>query len=280
LKIGCHVSIQGGIEKSSERANLLGCETFQIFTQNQRQWISKSYSQDTANSFRFECEKNRFHPFEILSHASYLINLCSHDPAKLKRSQQALTEELKRCDLLGLKGVVIHPGAHGGNGEEWGVKTIANTINRILETYQPQAAIFLETTAGQGTGIGYKFEHLDDIIQNINHKEQIGICLDTCHIFAAGYPIYNAAGWEMVIEQIEDTFGAERIKAIHLNDSKYPCGGRKDRHAAIGNGFIGKNGFKCLMNMEQFGNIPAILEVPGGDDVFRSNIELLKSMRK
>jgi len=256
LKIGCHISIQGGIQNSCARASSLNCESFQVFTQNQRQWISKSYSADTIHAFNKEKARYGFNNAILLSHASYLINLCANDPVNLDKS------------------------AHGGKGEEWAINTIAESINFILDCYQPSAGILLETVAGQGTSIGYKFEHLQKIIELIENSKHVGICLDTCHIFAAGYPIQNASGWNAVINEIEDTCGMSKLEAVHLNDCKLPCGSKRDRHAAIGDGFIGLDGFACITNMDRFEDIPGVLEVPGGEAVFRANIALLKSMRK
>ena len=279
MKIGCHISIQGGIENSFQRAHELGCESFQIFTQNQRQWISKMYNDEEIASFRKAGNSFGFESSNIISHASYLINLCASESDKLDKSRQAFLEELKRCDALGISGVVIHPGAHSGKGEEWGIRTIAESLNVILKFYIPKVNILLETIAGQGTGIGYTFKQLAAIRDQVQNRDAIGFCLDTCHLFSAGYLICNDDEWHEVIQQIKTTIGVENVKAIHLNDCKYECGSKKDRHAAIGEGFIGIEGFKSLINRYEFKDIPAILEVPGGDDVFRDNISLLKAMR-
>ncbi|MEJ2542525.1 MAG: deoxyribonuclease IV, partial [Calditrichaceae bacterium] len=187
MKIGCHISIQGGIENSLQRASELGCESFQVFTQNQRQWISKIYSDEEITAFQKAKKKFGFNHTNIISHASYLINLCASESDKLVKSRQAFLEELKRCDALGINWVVIHPGAHGGSGEEWGVMTIARSLNKILKSYIPKVKILLETIAGQGTGIGYTFEQLAAIRNQVKNKDVIGFCMDTCHIFSAGY---------------------------------------------------------------------------------------------
>lgn len=279
MKIGCHISIQGGIENSFQRASELGCESFQIFTQNQRQWISKTYSDEEIDKFKHAKNKYGYKNTEIISHASYLINLCANETDKLNRSRQAFLEEIKRCDTLGISGVVIHPGAHGGNGEDWALEVIAESVNVILKSYIPETKILLETIAGQGTGIGYTFEQLAAIRNHVLKKETVGFCLDTCHIFAAGYSIRSEKEWKIVLNKINDTIGIKNIRVIHLNDCKYECGSKKDRHQAIGEGHIGSDGFKSLININEFKDIPAILEVPGGDDVFRNNIALLKAMR-
>ncbi|HEM49268.1 MAG TPA: deoxyribonuclease IV [Caldithrix sp.] len=279
MKIGCHISIRGGIENSVQRASELGCESFQIFTQNQRQWISKIYSKTEIQAFRNAKNKFEYKSTDIISHGSYLINLCANEPDKLTKSRQAFLEELKRCDALGISAVVIHPGAHGGNGNEWGIKTIADSLNEILKVYTPHVKILLETIAGQGTGIGYTFEQLAAIRNQVYQKDAVGFCLDTCHIFSAGYAIRNDNEWDAVIRQINAAINIDNIKAIHLNDCKYECGSKKDRHAAISDGYIGFDGFRSLINRNEFKNIPAVLEVPGGDGVFRDNIKMLKAMR-
>lgn len=280
MKIGCHISIHGGIENCSQRANELGCESFQVFTQNQRQWISKSYRDDEIKAYQAALFKFGYKNTDVISHASYLINLCASDSQKLKQSRKAFEEELIRCDKFGISGVVIHPGAYGENNEDWGIAIIAESLNEILDSYRPKVKILLETIAGQGTGIGYNFHQLQAIYKKIVDKQYIGFCLDTCHIFAAGYPICDEKEWDTVIAEIDETIDSENIEAIHLNDCKFECGSKKDRHAAIGEGFIGLEGFRSLINRNEFQDVPAILEVPGGDEVFKKNIKHLKAMRK
>lgn len=280
MKVGCHVSIAGGIEQSFARAKNLGCEIFQIFTQNQRQWKSIQFTEKQIEDFIYQRSAHGFESADLTAHASYLINLCANTQTNLAKSRQALKEELVRCDLLGLSGLVIHPGAHTGKGEDWGIETIAESLNIILKDYNPCVRILLETTAGQGTAIGYRFEQISKILSKVEKKTQIGVCVDTCHIFAAGYDIRTEDGWENTIKNMEDTFGLKNVTVWHLNDSKKEFASRRDRHAPIGEGFIGKTGFEVLMRMERFRNIPGILEVPGGDHVFVENLKLLKEMRK
>lgn len=279
MKIGCHISISGGIQFSFRRAATLSCEVFQIFTQNQRQWVSVKYDQDTLQEYGLERERNHFNDAALTAHASYLINLCALEPDKLYKARGALLDELKRCDLLQIDGLVIHPGSHGGKGEDWGIAAIADSINFILSGYTPKVKILLETTAGQGNGIGHRFEHLAQIMNLVEQKDALGICVDTCHIFAAGYDIRSEQDWEQTLEQMEKTFGINKIMVWHLNDSKKEFASRKDRHAPIGEGFIGLKSFEILMRNSQFKNTPGILEVPGGDDVFSNNIKMLKKLR-
>ncbi len=279
MKVGCHVSISGGIQYAFERADSLGCESFQIFTQNQRQWKSVEYDKDTIQKFHLERTQHHFNKIPLIAHASYLINLCAQEPEKLEKSRMAFLEELKRCDQLGIAGLVIHPGAHGGKGEDWGIAVIAESINYALDNYNPQVQMLLETTAGQGTGIGSRFEHLKKIMDLTISKSNVGVCVDTCHIFAAGYDIRSKENWKDTLQKMENSFGLDQVAVFHLNDSKKEYDSHRDRHAAIGEGFIGAESFKVLMQVERFKEIPGILEVPGGDVVFIENIKLLKKMR-
>mgnify|MGYP005835232643 CR=1 FL=1 len=279
MKIGCHVSIQDGIENCFSRAAQLNCETLQIFTQNQRQWIAREYTEPTIAAFQRSRSTEGFAGVPILAHASYLINLCAPDEEKLQRSRLAFLQELHRCDRLGIDYLIIHPGAHGGKGMSWGITKIAETLNWALKQYRPAVKILLETIAGQGTGVGSRFEELRQIMDAVNESGHLGVCLDTCHIFAAGYSIKNDKEWEKVLRSLERNLGLQRVRAIHLNDSLYECGSRKDRHAAIGHGQIGLQSFRFLMNFSAFAGTAGVLEVPGGDVAFQQGIALLKSLR-
>ncbi len=280
MQIGCHVSISGGLALCFERAVETGCESFQIFTQNQRQWKSAVYSEQEAESFGNLHAESGYSNVPLVSHASYLINMCASEDDKLAKSRQALVDELQRCDSLEIEYLVIHPGSHGGNGEDWGIAAIAETINLTLEKIQPAVKILLETTAGQGHSIGWQFEQLAAIIEQIEHKENMGVCLDTCHIFAAGYNINDKDGWQETLQQMEQSFGIGQVKVIHLNDSKKEKGSHRDRHERIGEGFIGKECFEALVNLPEFEKVPGLLEVPGGMEAFAEDISLLKTMRK
>lgn len=277
MKIGCHVSIAGGVEQAPQRASELGCESFQIFTKNQRQWISKKYTSKQVQAFKDNRIEYGFAETPILSHASYLINMSANDPEKLALSRKAFEEELLRCSTLGIEYCVVHPGSHGGNGEEWGIERIIDTIEIVTEQARNNVMILLESTAGQGNSIGHNIEHLHSIISGMRNSETIGICLDTCHIFAAGYSIDTEKGWLEFIARLDKMIGINRLKAIHLNDSLREKASKKDRHAAIGKGKIGKKAFKSIVHLL---DIPGILEVPGGYEVFKENIELVKQMRR
>lgn len=279
MLIGGHVSISGGISGSVSRAVNIGCETFQIFTQNQQQWINRIYTPEEIDGFKTERVKYAFHRVPVMSHASYLINMCSKNETTLKKSRQALKEEIIRCDALGIDFLVIHPGAHGGKGVEWGIKTIAETINRTLEAIHTDVMMLLETTAGQGTGIGHRFEQLRSITELVEKSEKIGICVDTCHIFAGGYPIDTETGWDRVIDEFDKIVGLKKLKALHLNDSLKEAGSRIDRHAQIGRGKIGINSFKYIVNNKRMKDIAGVVEIPGDENTYRENIQMLKNQR-
>jgi len=280
MLIGCHVSISENIALAVDRAVETGCESFQLFTQNQRQWRSVKYSDKDIEIFKSKRAEAGFTKVPIVSHASYLINMCASKEENLVKSRRALFEELQRCDQLGIEYLVIHPGSHGGNGEEWGIAAIGETINLTLQQYKPAVKILLETTAGQGHSIGYNFEQLAAIIEQIEQKETMGVCLDTCHIFATGYDVEDEMGWQETIKKIEQTFGMDNLKAVHLNDSMKEKGSRRDRHERIGKGFIGQKCFEVLVNLPEFENVPGLLEVPGGMDAFAEDISRLKGIRK
>ncbi|HID38749.1 MAG TPA: deoxyribonuclease IV [Calditrichaeota bacterium] len=276
MPVGCHVSIAGGVEKAPQRAKNLGCETFQIFTQNQRQWRSVVIDEQTAASFREQRKLMGFEQYPIFSHASYLINMCASDPDNLKRSRAALMDELERCDALGIEYLVIHPGAHGGRGEEWGITTIADTLKEALDKIAPEVTILSETTAGQGTALGYRLEQLAEIIRQADVRDKVQVCLDTCHLFAAGYALHSLEGIQEFWKKFDEILGWQKVKCIHLNDSLKPLGSRKDRHAELGTGEMGEEVFRYLVRKTQ---VPGILEIPNGDEAFKRNIRLLKSIR-
>ncbi len=280
MKIGCHVSIAGKVWQCFERANSVGSEAFQIFTQNQRQWKSVHYAEEDLKQFHTLRNRSRFKDVPLVAHASYLINLCADDDEKLQKSRNAFVEELKRCDSLGLNYLVIHPGSHGGKGEEWGIQMVAETLNWSLEQYIPKVQILLETTAGQGNNIGYRFEHLSGIINSVEKNDHVAVCVDTCHIFAAGYGLENVKTVEDTLSEFDGILGLEKIKVWHFNDSLKEKGSRRDRHAPIGEGMIGLTAFEYLVNEPFFKEHPAILEIPGVMEKFKENIALLKRMRK
>ncbi|MGA1822806.1 MAG: deoxyribonuclease IV [Thermoplasmatota archaeon] len=282
--MGAHVSVAGGIGNSIERAEDIGCESFQIFTKNQRQWRAPPLDQKEISAFRKDLEISGMGP--LISHDSYLINLAAPDPGVFRRSVDALSDEITRAEAVGADFLVVHPGSHLGEGIRNGIGRIAEAIDIAWSGHEDPpipgkgTMILLETTAGQGTSVGFEFSHLTDIIELTSIPDRLGICFDTCHAFAAGYNISSAEGYEKVMDDLLAVAGRDRIRAFHLNDSKKGAGSRVDRHENIGEGMIGIGAFELLVNDRRFESIPMILETPGGDEMYRKNIELLKSLRK
>ncbi|HMO12610.1 MAG TPA: deoxyribonuclease IV [Pirellulaceae bacterium] len=283
--IGAHMSIAGGYYKSVELAAAAGCDCVQLFTKNNNQWRAKPISAEEARMFKHRLrELNISHP---IAHSSYLINLASPDNTLRDRSIEAMIEELRRADQLGISGVVMHPGAYTTSSEEVGIVTISKSIDAIYDyfeksNYPVKAKILLETTAGQGSHLGWRFEHLADIIKNCDHRPSIGVCLDTCHMFAAGYAMHDEQDYQSTIDKLLQSVGIRRIKAIHLNDSLKPFGSRLDRHAAIGEGEMGLEPFRHLLNDSRFAKVPMYLETPkgmrGNEDLDVINLRTLRGL--
>jgi len=277
LLLGAHTSTAGGVDKAIDRAKKLGFNAIQIFTKNNNRWQAKDLDPKVIADYKSKLENSDIK--YVVSHDSYLINLCAKDPLLLEKSRNAFIDELQRCEQLGIKHLNFHPGAHGGKGESNGIKIIAESINIAFDTipYSPVMAM-LETTAGQGTNIGYKFEHLAKIIDLVEDKSRMCVCIDTAHIFAAGYDISN--DYQNVISQFDNTVGLDKLLCFHFNDSKKELGSRVDRHEHIGKGFIGDKGFYNLMNDERLSHIPKILETPKGKEQLEDleNLEKLKSL--
>ncbi len=280
-KLGAHVSIAGGVHNSIARALEIGCDTFQIFTKNQRQWNAPPLKEEDIVSFKKQLLDSGIGP--VIAHDSYLINLGAINEDSFERSVNTFIDELKRCHFLDVCYLVTHPGSHLGEGEDKGIKRIAEGIDTAWsslekEVNDPSVSILLETTAGQGTNIGYKFEQLAEIIERCSIPKKIGVCLDTCHIFAAGYDLTTEDGYGSTMDQFYSMIPKEKLKAIHLNDSKKEIGSRVDRHDNIGDGKIGLDGFRMLMNDDRLKSVPFILETPGGDEAYKKNLGLLRSL--
>lgn len=274
--IGAHVSASGGVENAPKNATAIGAKGFALFTKNQRQWIAKDLTQESIDSFKREMKEGGYLAEHVLPHGSYLVNLGNPDPEKREKSRNSLIGELNRCKALGLDRLNIHPGSHlKGFSEDECIKVIANEINIALEETQ-EVKIVLENTAGQGTNLGYKFEHIRDIINLVNDKSRIGFCYDTCHGFVAGYDIRTREAYEETMEQMESIIGFKYLMGVHLNDSKGELGSKKDRHHSLGEGFIGLDAFRFLMNDPRFDNIPMTLETID-DTIWDKEIELLYS---
>ena len=281
MKIGCHVSIAGGINNSIVRAEELCCNTMQIFSKNASTWREKILKKDEVENFRENLKNSNINP--VFIHTSYLINLASPSNELYFKSINAFIEEMKRADLLLPDPyLIIHPGAHTGAGEEYGIERIIRALNIILEKstdFNLKTMILLEDTAGSGTHLGYTFGQLKRMMEGTKDRKRIGICFDTCHAFSAGYDLSRQEGIEQTLEELDKNVGLERLKVIHLNDSKFPLGSRKDRHMHIGKGYIGLQGFRVLVNHEYLKGLPFILETPKyneKDDL--KNIALVKSL--
>ncbi len=277
--LGAHTSISGGVSKSIERAEKLSFNAMQIFTKNNNRWSSKPLDEKEINIFR-EQLKNSSLKF-VVSHDSYLINLCAKDKENLEKSRLSFIDELERCEVLGIPYLNFHPGAHGGQGEEDGLKIIAESLNIAHEkTIGFKTGSMLEMTAGQGTNVGYSFEHMRKIIDMVEEKERMSICIDTAHIFAAGYNIKDSAEYEKVITEFDEILGLNLLKCFHINDSKKELGSRVDRHDHIGKGYIGLEGFSNIMNDSRLEAVPMVLETPKGKEQLEDleNLEVLRSL--
>ena len=273
------MSIAGGVHTAIERAVRIGCPTLQMFVKNNNQWKGKELTDEDVATYKEARTKARIGP--VVVHDTYLINLCAVEPAILEKSRNAMQDELERCERLGIEYLNFHPGSHRGAGEEEGIKRIAESLDIIHDRTKGYAVkSVIETTAGQGTAIGYRFEHLREIIERVEESDRMAVCVDTCHIFAAGYDISTQKGYDETFREFDDIVGLERLVAFHINDSKKPLGSRVDRHDHIGKGTIGLDGFRFLMNDKRFQDIPKILETPKSEDLHEDveNIRVLKGL--
>lgn len=256
--IGAHVSASGGVESAPVNAHKIGANAFALFTKNQRQWVSKPLTEESIRLFKENCAKYDFQPEYILPHDSYLINLGHPEPEGLEKSRAAFLDEMQRCEQLGLKLLNFHPGSHLNKiSVEDCLSLIAESINITLEKTKGVTAV-IENTAGQGSNLGNEFWHLKYIIDRVEDKTRVGVCLDTCHTFTAGYDLLE--DYERVFNEFEEVVGFQYLRAMHLNDSKKALGSRVDRHDSIGKGFIGFPFFEKLMRDPRFNNMPLILE--------------------
>ena len=278
MNLGAHMSVSGGIYKALERGVESTCKVIQIFVKNQMQWKAKPLTEEDVVAFKKAQKETGIKT--VVAHDSYLINLGSPDDALWEKSINAFVGELERCEAIGARGLVAHPGSHVGQGEEWGLTRIAESLDEIHErTPGFKVKTYLETTAGQGTNLGYKFQHLRSIINQTADSKRLAVCVDTCHIFAAGYDIRDKETYAATMKELIRVLGIKRIQAFHLNDSKKDFGSRVDRHDHIGQGKIGIEAFRALMNDERFAKIPMFLETPKADDMDRQNLERLRSLR-
>ena len=277
--LGAHMSIAGGIPKSLDRAVDVGCNVLQIFVKNNNQWRGRPLHDPEVHEFRQRRAESPI--LQVVAHDSYLINLASPKEELWERSIAAFLDEMDRCERLGLSHLVTHPGAHVGSGEACGIGRIAEALERILErTASYGVKIALETTAGQGSTLGHRFEHLRDIMAGCGSPEQIVVCMDTCHVFAAGYDIRTEEGYAGVMEQFDQVVGLDKLEVLHFNDSKRALGSRVDRHDHIGQGEIGKAGFRWFLNDRRLVQVPKLLETPKENqgEADRRNLKVLRSL--
>jgi deoxyribonuclease IV len=276
--LGAHVSIAGGVQNAPQNGLKIGCDAIQMFAKNQTQWVAKPYTDENIQGFKKNLAESGIAP--VLIHDSYLINLCASDSAILQKSVDGYTEELQRAELLGVPYVVMHPGSHLGKGEDWGIACLAANLDTIhARTAGFKVITLLETTAGQGTNLGYKFEHLALIREKVQDKSRVAVCADTCHMYSAGYDIKDESGYDDTWKRFDDIIGLQNLKAFHLNDTKKAHGSRVDRHDHIGQGLLGLEVFRRLLNDDRFKDLPGLLETPGEEDDFRRNLTLLRSLR-
>ncbi|MEJ5300620.1 MAG: deoxyribonuclease IV [Thermodesulforhabdaceae bacterium] len=279
MKLGAHESISGGLHKAFDRAVSAGCEALQIFLESSRSWQTKILSEEEIRLFKKKAAETGISP--VLGHASYLINLATPDDVLWRKSCRMFLNELERCEVLGIPCLIIHPGSHMGKGETEGLRRVAQALKDVLiATSGFKTKILLETTAGQGTSLGYQFEHLAWLMENTCHDGRIGICLDTCHIFAAGYDIRTLESYEATMHELDKVIGLRHVHAIHLNDSKTPLGSRIDRHEHIGKGALGIEAFRLIVNDHRFTNLPGLIETPKDATLEkdRENLSVLRSL--
>ena len=277
--IGAHVSASGGVSNAVANALEIGANAFALFTRNQRQWYPKPLEEEEIENFRSAVKEAGIEPKHILPHASYLINLGNPDPTNLKKSRDAFLDEMQRCEQLGLTLLNFHPGSHLKKmSEEDCLAQIAEEINIALQKTKGVTAV-LENTAGQGTNLGYRFEHLKQIIDQVEDKSRVGVCIDTAHTLAAGYDIRTEEGYRETMYQIDKIIGLEYLRGIHLNDLLKELASRVDRHASVGEGVMGMTLFEVLMQDERLADIPIILETPNPDR-WAEEIALLRTFAK
>ena len=255
------MSIAGGLPRAVDRAEASRCDALQIFTKSTGQWRARVLPSEEIALFRRRLDETGIHP--VVAHNSYLINVAAADPALRARSIDALGAELDRADALGLQGLVMHPGSYTTGSESQGLELIARAIGGILRSRpRTKTMILLEHTAGQGTNLGHRFEHLQTILEYLDGSPRVGVCLDTCHLLAAGYDISSEQGYASTFAELDRIVGLDRVRVFHLNDSKRPCGSRVDRHDHIGKGCLGLEPFRRLLNDRRFDALPMLLETP------------------
>jgi deoxyribonuclease-4 len=276
--LGAHMPIAGGLGKAVRRGKEIGCTAVQVFTNNPRQWTSKPLEQEKIDDLAAAVAETGIN--SLISHDTYLINLCAPNEETKAKSIAAIKSELVRCAALGIPYAISHMGAHMKQGEEEGLRQIAEETVKVLEDTPDGATLLMETTAGQGTSMNWRFEHLASIYDQTGNPDRLGVCLDTCHIFAAGYDIRDEETYERTFSEFDRLVGIDKIKVIHCNDSKKDLGTRVDRHDNIGEGLIGIEAFRLLVNDPRFEQVPIILETPDADKMHEVNLKRLMDLRE
>jgi deoxyribonuclease-4 len=275
--LGAHVSVAGGLDLAPSRGVAIGCEAIQIFSRNQRQWQAQPLTESEAENFRAAFVASGLKCACI--HASYLINLAAPDAVTWRKSIKALSDELRRAEMLGIPFVIVHPGAHKDRGIEAGWKRVAVALHRVLDLAKADhVTLLLENTAGQGTYLASTLEQLAFVLQLLNAGDAIGVCLDTCHLLAAGHEFRTEAEYRRLKKKIAATIGLKKVRAVHLNDSKKPLGSHVDNHAPIGKGHIGLKPFGFWLNDKTWAKTPAVLETPGGEMNYQRELKLLRKL--
>lgn len=277
MRLGMHISIAGGVDLAIERGVALKCDAIQIFNKNNNQWKAFAISDEVVARYKQNLKNCDIHP--VVSHASYLINLATSDQALWEKSRDSFAEELERCDRLGIRWLVVHPGSHMGAGEAYGCARVAEALNEIYARKKIKCATTIEHTAGQGNHIGYKFEHLAAIRKGMNDKKKFAVCFDTCHLVAAGYDYSTPEKYAAMMHSFDKIVGFKTLKVVHLNDSKTPLGSRVDRHEHIGKGTVGKSGFRSFLTDPRLAELPGLLETPT-DGTGRDEKRDLAALRK
>ena len=277
-RLGAHMSVAGGFHLAVERGLRVGCQTIQIFTKSNNQWDALPISAESVKQFQKSMKESGIGP--VFAHTAYLINVGSPEKETYERSKKALKVEVERATTLGLAFIVLHPGSHKETGEEACLKRIAETVAWVLDrTKGSSVKVLYEIAAGQGSAVGHRFEHLNTLLKLTEHPDRTGICLDTCHLFAAGFDLRTEAAYQKTMDEFDRIVGLKTIQAIHLNDSKKELGARVDRHEHIGEGQIGLEGFRSLMNDPRLSHVPMVLETPKDEKTLAEDVMNLKTLR-
>ena len=275
--LGAHMKGTGGLASAISAGAKIGCDAVQVFTKNPQRWRAKALTEEEIAEFGAERERTGIEP--VVAHDTYLINLASPDEMNWRKSFDAFVVEIERCDALRIPFLVTHMGAHRGSGDEEGLRRLSESLNRALErTEGAQVEVVLENTAGQGTSLGYRFEHLAEVLAEVERSDRMGACFDTCHAFAAGYDLRTDEAYTRTFEEFDRTVGLHRLRVIHVNDAKREFGSRVDRHEHIGEGELGLEPFRMLVNDPRFQDIPLLLETPDGEEHHGRNLKRLRGL--